>query len=240
MKVGIMQPYFFPYIGYFQLINFVDAFVIYDEIEYTKQSWINRNRFLLNNQPHFFTIGLKKDSDFSTISERSLSKQYLTKDRKKIIAQIQNTYQKAPFFEEVFPLIQDCFDFDSDNLFNYILYSLHRICGYLDIQTQLIVSSDLDVDADLKKQKKVIAITKELRGTRYINPIGGLDLYHPNDFLREDLQLYFLNTKEVIYPQFQEPFHSYLSMIDVLFFNGKTVVKDYLTQFSLICRHPKT
>lgn len=240
MKVGIMQPYFFPYIGYFQLLNFVDAFVVYDEIKYTKQSWINRNRFLLNNQPHFFTIGLRKDSDFSNISERFLSNQYLKKDHKKIIAQLQNTYQKAPFFDEIFPLIQDCFTFDADNLFDYILYSLHRICGYLEIQTPLIVSSDLDADANLKKEQRVISIAKELKGTRYINPIGGLDLYHPHDFSKEDIQLYFLKTKEIIYPQFQEPFHPYLSIIDVLFFNDKTIVQDYLTQFSLICRHPKT
>jgi len=240
MKIGIMQPYFFPYIGYFQLLQYVDKMVIYDEIKYTKQSWINRNRILLNHQVHFFSIGLEKASDYLYISQRKISDQFLKKDRKKILAQIQNAYQKAPFFNSVFELIQDCFHCVYDNLFEYIFYSIQKICQYLEIKTPLIISSTLGFDNEIKKEKKVIAIVKKVNGTKYINLIGGKDLYDSQDFLKEDISLYFLKTHPLIYPQFGQAFQGFLSIIDVLMFNSLERTQHFLNQFSLVCKHPNT
>ena len=118
-KIGIMQPYIYPYIGYFQLINSVDVFVIYDDIEYTKKGWINRNRLLQNGKDEYFTIPIKKDSDFLDVKHRVLSDNW-SKDRDKLINKIKNSYSKAPQFKEVFPLIEDDLNSDSKNLFDFM------------------------------------------------------------------------------------------------------------------------
>ncbi len=235
-----MQPYFFPYIGYFQLIKYVDKMVIYDEIEYTKQSWINRNQILLNHQAHFFSIGIQKASDYLPINQRKLSEQFLKKGSKKILAQIENAYRKAPFFKSTFELVKECFYCVHTNLFEYIFFSIQQVCQYLEIQTPLIISSNLDFDNGLKREQKVIAIVQSIDGKKYINPIGGKDLYDSEDFLKEEIRLYFLKTQPIVYPQFGKTFQAFLSIIDVLMFNPLERVQHFLNQFSLICKHPNT
>ncbi len=83
MKLAIMQPYFFPYIGYFQLINTVDEFVVYDNIEFTKKGWINRNRILVNGKDEYITLPIKKDSDFLHVKDRFLAETW-SKDSAKM------------------------------------------------------------------------------------------------------------------------------------------------------------
>ena len=118
MKLGIMQPYFFAYMGYYQLINTVDEFIIYDNIKYTKKGWINRNRILLNGKIDYISLPLKKDSNTLDIVERSLADCW-TNDRKKMINKIRAAYSKAPMFSDVMPLINDCIDTEENNLFNF-------------------------------------------------------------------------------------------------------------------------
>ena len=124
MKAGIMQPYLFPYIGYFQLMNAVDEFVLYDNIEYTKKGWINRNRILVNGKDTYIGLPLKKDSDFLTIVERNLAENWPA-ERKKILNKISSSYKKAPQFGKVYPVIESAFMFEDFNLFNFI-YHLRR------------------------------------------------------------------------------------------------------------------
>ena len=89
MKLAIMQPYFFPYIGYFQLIKSVDEFVIYDNIQYTKKGWINRNRILVNGTDYLISLPLKKDSDYLNVVDRQLAESW-EKDRTKLLTLITN------------------------------------------------------------------------------------------------------------------------------------------------------
>ncbi len=96
MKIAIMQPYFVPYLGYFQLISAVDKFVVYDNIEYTKKGWINRNRILINNKDSMLTINLKKSSDFDNVINKEISNEF---NRKKVLNKIKTSYKNAPFFE---------------------------------------------------------------------------------------------------------------------------------------------
>ncbi len=114
-----MQPYFFPYIGYFQLIANSDVFVIYDEIKYTKKGWINRNRFLSNGTATYFTLPLKKDSDFLFVSDRFLSLDW-EKEKQKLLNKIREAYSKAPYFAETFSLFEKCLLFENTNLFAFI------------------------------------------------------------------------------------------------------------------------
>lgn len=224
-KVGIMQPYFFPYIGYFQLLNHVDQFVIYDNIKYTKKGWINRNRILVNGEAQYISIPLKKDSDFLNVNQRFLSDDFNV-EKNKILNKIKGAYRKAPQFNSVLPLIEDIFNFNDNNLFNYIFNSIKSITAFLDIKTQLIISSTLDLNSELyKSEEKVIEICKELNATDYINPIGGVELYDKKRFEKEGINLNFIRTEGVEYNQFGNDFIPHLSIIDVLMFNELDTVK---------------
>ncbi len=231
MKVGIMQPYFLPYIGYFQLLNAVDRYVIYDNIQYTKKGWINRNRILQNGKDVMITISLEKDSDYLDIKERVISDNF---DRKKLLNQIKESYRKAPFFTEAMPLIEEIISCDETNLFHYIYNSVRKIADYLNINTEIIISSTLNIDHLLKGQDKVIAICKELNATDYYNAIGGQELYVVDDFKKENIDLHFLSTNPIEYTQFKNEFIPYLSILDVIMFNSVDAVKDLLNNYKLI------
>lgn len=235
MKVAIMQPYFFPYIGYFQLINAVDKFVIYDNIQFTKKGWVQRNRFLSNSKDKLFTIPVKKDSNFLDIDKRKLSLDFI-KINNNTIRKFEEVYKKAPFFEEVFPLIKDCFLYTNhNNLFEFILYSINRINDYLGISTEILKSSQMEgVNHELKNKERVIDICINLGANEYINPIGGVSLYDKADFLERKIDLKFLQCQEIIYNQNFNIFIPGLSIIDVLMFNSKQEVKEMLNKFTLI------
>jgi hypothetical protein len=231
MKLGIMQPYFLPYIGYFQLLNVVDKYVIYDNIQYTKKGWINRNRILQNGKDLMITIPLEKDSDYLDVKDRCLSVSF---DKKKLLNQIRESYRKAPYFEQVIPLIEGIVNYDDDNLFHYIDNSVREVCSYLDIKTEIIISSSLDIDHSLKGQDKVIAICKELKATDYYNAIGGQELYSPEEFKKENINLYFISCNPIEYKQFANEFVSWLSILDVMMFNPEDRIKEMLDDYKLI------
>ncbi len=230
-KVAIMQPYFLPYMGYWQLIASVDEFVIYDNIQYTKKGWITRNRFLLNGKDEMFSLSIKADSDFLPVSDRHLSPDF---DREKLIRQLQGAYQKAPHYKENFPVIEEIIRHREQNISAYISNSIHKICAYLDIQTSLLPSSQISGNENLKGQDKVLDICAALEADEYINPIGGLELYDREVFAREDMKLSFLRSRALGYEQFGQPCLPHLSILDVLMFNSRAQVIEYLNEFDLI------
>ena len=231
MKLGIMQPYFLPYIGYFQLLNAVDKYVIYDNIQYTKKGWINRNRILQNGKDLMITIPLEKDSDYLDVKERYLSVGF---DKKKLLNQIRESYRKAPYFEQVMPLIERIINYDDNNLFHYIDNSVREICRYLEINTEIIISSSLGIDHSLKGQDKVIAICKELKATDYYNAIGGQELYSPEEFKKENINLHFISSSPIEYKQFANEFVPWLSILDVMMFNSLEDIHKILDNYELI------
>ncbi len=233
MKIGIMQPYFLPYIGYFQLINSVDLFVVYDNIKFTKKGWINRNRYILNGRERYFTISLKKDSDFLNVSERIISEEF-DKERTRIVRKIENAYYNAPFYSNVMPLIKACFLNKQKNLFSFVFESIKLIAEFLEISTPIKISSDIETNESLKGADRVIEICRLLDGNEYLNPIGGIELYNKELFSKNGIKLHFIKSQEIIYNQFNYEFVPNLSIIDVLMFNEKKVVKKFLCQFELI------
>lgn len=234
MKIGIMQPYFMPYIGYFQLINAVDEFVVYDNIEYTKKGWINRNRILVNGKDEFITLSLKKDSDYLAIVERSLSDSF-DEDRVKMLRKVKENYRKAPNFEEGYTLFETILSYEDRNLFRFILHSIQSVCAYLEIITPLVVSSTIDANHNLKGEDKVISYCQARGATQYINPIGGLELYSRERFREAGLELKFLKSQLVDYPQFNHELLPWLSILDVIMFNKQAVVKEKINrEYSLI------
>jgi hypothetical protein len=233
MKIAVMQPYFFPYIGYFQLINSVDKFVVYDEIEYSKKGWINRNRILLNGKDQLFTIPLKKDSDFYDVCQRKLSYNYII-IAEKILNKITLAYRRAPFFKEAYPIIADCFLLEEENLFKFIYYSLEKLKAYLRIETSLLISSQIGLKERLKGELRVISICKHLNATHYINAIGGQDLYSKETFARENIRINFLKSIPISYKQFEAEFVPWLSIIDVMMFNHPDKIREMLTKYELV------
>lgn len=228
MKVGIMQPYFFPYIGYWQLLNAVDKYVVYDDVNYIKNGWINRNRILINGQPHWFTLPLDKASPFNLINEINISSENKVKEN--MLKTLHMAYHKAPFFNEVFPLVEKTI-FYSLNLSESLFFSIQEITKYLGIRTELILSSTLNKDNTLKGKNKVLSICKLLNADVYLNAIGGQDLYDKQEFQEHDLKLEFLQTDKVIYKQLKNQFVPNLSIIDVLMFNSVEQVNNLLNLY---------
>lgn len=235
MKIAIMQPYFLPYIGYFQLMKCVDIYVIYDNIQFTKKGWIHRNRFLQNGKDELFSISILKDSDFLDIKDRKLSEDFLDIN-KKILRKIEALYKKAPFFNEVYPQFEKCFLYaDHQNLFEFVYNSIKIIRDYLNIETKLLISSEIDNENHLLKGKdRVKFICKKLNAKQYVNPIGGLELYEKQDFANQGLELNFLKSNKIEYSQFNNEFVPWLSIIDVLMFNSVEEIQIMLDNYELI------
>jgi hypothetical protein len=233
MKIAIMQPYFLPYIGYFQLLNSVDKFVIYDNIQFTKRGWIHRNRMLLNGADDYFTLPLKKASDFLNVNQRELSDSFEI-EKVKILRKINELYSKSPQYDKVHPMIVAIFNYSDKNLFEFILNAINVIKNYLDIQTEIIISSSISINHDLKSEVKVIAICKALGAKEYVNAIGGIDLYTKSTFLSNGIDLNFIKSNPIEYLQFDKKFVPWLSILDVLYFNSKEKAKEYLSHYTII------
>lgn len=237
MKIGVMQPYLFPYLGYFQLINAVDIFVIYDDVQYIKNGWINRNRILSNKNAFLFTFGVKKDSMNKCINQRSYAEDTYLSTRNKFLKTLFYTYQKAPYFNEVNELVVDILNYDDLNVSKFNTNSLRKLCDYMNINTRFILSSSLERTKGLDAEDAIIEINKILDGHCYINAIGGMKLYSPEKFEENGIKLRFLKTNDIVYPQFGEQFIPNLSIIDVLMFNSKEEIKGLLNNYELISNY---
>ncbi len=216
MKVAIMQPYFLPYIGYYQLIAAADKFIVYDNIKYTKKGWINRNRMLQNGKDVMFSLPLKKDSDFLDVRERELSPDF---SRTRLLNQIDGAYRRAPYFDQTYPLIERIINCEENNLFRYIHRSIVEICGHLNIATEINISSQMDIDHELRGKEKVLALCEAVGADVYINAIGGAELYSKDEFGTHGIELKFIKSKTFEYRQFDNDFVPWLSIMDVLMFN---------------------
>ena len=228
-----MQPYLFPYIGYFQLINCTDYFVIADNVQFIQKGWINRNRILINGETHMITVPVTKDSAFLAINERYFADDPIM--RGKILKSIQHAYCKAPNFKECYELIEGILNFSNNNVAIYNYNSLKEICSYLAIKTTFLKESEFVIPSELDYQDTIIYLCNELKIDRYINAIGGTELYAAKKFKEKGIELKFLKTRESLkYQQFNNDFIPNLSIIDVMMFNTQDEIRQLLTEFDLI------
>ena len=225
MKLAIMQPYFLPYIGYFQLLASVDQFIVYDNIKYTKRGWINRNRMLLNGTDIMFSLPLKKGTDSLNIVERELSAEF---DRSKLLNQFRGAYSRAPHFELTYSVLEQIVRHEDANLFRYIHNSIVRLSEHLGIKTAIKISSEIGIDHKLKGQEKVLALCKVMGANTYINAIGGIELYDKARFEAQAIELRYIESSPLNYYQGQNVFQPNLSIIDVLMFNPLNLVKMWI------------
>lgn len=226
-----MQPYFLPYIGYWQLMATVDRFVVYDNIQYTKKGWINRNRFLRDGSDAYFTVPLKKASDYLNVSERELADDF---DRDKLLRSLAGSYRRAPHFDTVFPVVERIVQAPMMNLFAFLQNGLAEMAGFLEIRTPMVASSTLDIDHTLHSANKVLALCRAMAADRYLNPIGGQALYSQAAFAAHSIRLEFLRTRPIEYSQGSGAFVPNLSIVDVLMFNSRDTVRAMLTEADVI------
>ncbi len=232
MRLAIMQPYLFPYIGYFQLIAAVDIFIVYDNIKYTKKGWINRNRLLQNDKDMMFSLPLRSDSDTLNICERELATDF---NRNKLLNQFKGAYRHAPYFTQTLPLIEEIVQYEDTNLFRFLHHSMVRTCEYLGITTEIRISSGIAIDHDLKNQDKVLALCAAVGASTYVNASGGMALYSKETFREEGIKLTFIQSKPLKYTQFGGAFVPWLSIIDVMMFNPlHTIQTSISTNYELI------
>ena len=232
MKIGIMQPYFFPYIGYWQLINAVDKFVIYDDVNFIMRGYINRNAILINGQAYKFSIPLEKPSQNKLINETKLN--FSDSAKNDFLKTTELAYKKAPCYKEVYPVLNKIIYNKETDLTTFIKFAIKTVNQYLGINTEILLSSDIEKDNSLKGQNKIIEICKLLNASQYINPIGGVDLYDKAKFQNENIKLNFLQTKYIIYEQFNNDFVENLSIIDVMMFNTREQIQNMLVKYDLV------
>ena len=224
-----MQPYLFPYIGYWQLIYAVDKFVIFDDVNYKKKGHINRNKILVEGKPFQFTLNLKGASQNKLINEIQIGDNV-----QNILNLIEYNYKKSPYFKKVFSLLEEIFNQEEKNLAKFIGYSLKKISNYLEIDVKFIFSSEIDKNNQLKNQNKIINICQKLKATNYINVISGKELFDKEIFLKNKIKLNFINTNSFKYQQFNNEFIPFLSIIDVMMFNDLDTLKIIINQYNLV------
>lgn len=228
MSIGIMQPYFFPYIGYFQLMREVDVFVIADDLHYIKNGFINKNFILLNNESFKISLQLNGASQNKLINEIEVGT-----NNSKLLETIRRAYKKAPYFNDVFPLIEEIMLNNEKNLANFLGESLIKISNYLGIEVEILYSSKIEKDNNLKYEKRIIDICKRQNSTCYVNATGGKILYSKETFKKENLKLQFINSFSLTYKQFNDNFISGLSIIDVMMFNSRDNITKLLDSYEL-------
>ncbi len=232
MWLSIMQPYLFPYIGYFQLMSACDTFVIFDDVQYIRRGWVNRNRILVNGEPHWITMPVESADYYLPINQRK----YLLDDRLalRLRRRIAGAYATAPQFDSVMPIIDEILSYEDDNVARFNTNLLKCIASYIGIQTPIRISSSIDKDNSLSGQGLVIDLCRRLGASGYINPIGGTELYQSSRFSVYGMELRFLNSMADEYAQYENTHVKALSIIDVLMFNDQEAIKSMLSQYRLI------
>jgi len=231
MKLAIIQPYVFPYIGYFQLISSVDKFIILDDVNYIVRGWINRNRILVNGKKHTFSIPVKKASQNKLISECEILDKRWEGD---FLKTIEFNYSRAPYFEVTRSLLKKILENKETNLSKLIHLQLVQICRYLDIQTEIAETSAVYKNSHMKSQERIIDICLKENAETYYNPEGGIKLYDKMTFQSKGIDLRFLKSIPVSYAQFKNEFIPFLSIIDHMMFNSAEEIKIQLNNFELL------
>lgn len=209
MKLAIMQPYIFPYIGYFQLINSVDTFVFYDDVNFINSGWVNRNKIFVNNKELLFTIPTNWSQN-KKINEVLLSENY-EKWKTKFFITLKHAYGKKQNFDDMLNIVKETFD-KSNDLNSLCKNSILNVLNYLDVKKNIVFSSDVYKNSSLTASDRIIDICKKEKCTDYINTIGGTELYSKEHFLSENINLSFIKCKEPL---------KYLSIIDIIAIHGK-------------------
>lgn len=232
-SVGIVQPYLFPYIGYFQLISAVDTFIFYDDVHFITRGWINRNRILINGLSKYFTVPCRNASQNRLIYEVEHAMD--EKERGRLLRKIRFSYSNSPNFDRVYPIIKTVINKNTEYISDLAITSVKETMEYVGIQTETKISSEHYSNRNLDRADRLIDICHQEGATRYINPIGGREIYDKSYFEEQDIDLRFLKPRITEYDQNIESFVPWLSIIDILMFNSAEKVRNqFLNHYELV------
>ncbi|MFD2643149.1 WbqC family protein [Pseudomonas japonica] len=229
--VAIMQPYLFPYIGYWQLLKATDCFVVYDDVNYINRGWINRNRILVNGEPGLITLPLLQASQNRKIDQIDIAPAAQWQGR--LLRTLELTYRKAPCFTEVFPVLERILSHDERNLARFLSHQLQTLARFMDLPTRIVPSSRVYANAHLTAQERILDICRQAQASRYVNAQGGRELYEPAAFTAAGIDLRFIAMRALPYPQRGKGFTPYLSIVDALMEVGTAGIGAHLAAFDL-------
>lgn len=228
MRISIMQPYFFPYIGYFQLINASDIFVCFDDVNFIKKGWIHRNRLYFNGDIRYFTVPIDNASQFKKINETEVSGHEFKKWKYKFISSIESFYKKQPYFLEGMNIVEMVLFSNFSKISEIAANSLIACCNILNIKTPFKYSSQIKNDGNLKKELRLVDICKQNKCNSYLNASGGKHIYTSDMFSRHGIKLEFINPNISTYPVHGRTFIPYLSILDPIMCCGSDYVRENL------------
>lgn len=249
-----MQPYFFPYLGYYQGIHSVDKYLLYDQVTYLKEGWVHRNRFLVvNGQPSYFMARLQQKSSNMRLCEVKLDEKLNW--RKKILHSVLYNYRRRPYFNEIYPLVERVVYANVSRIVELSVLSIKTICEYLEINTNVCSDTSKFIELEEKlndednlhinfpslnleiferKVVRALEICRIEKANTFINAIGGQVLYSKEEFRANNVDLFFLQTRPYAYSQPASIFYPHLSIIDVLMNCGKAGTQELLQQYDLV------
>lgn len=219
MTLAIMQPYFFPYVGYFQLIHAADKFVFYDDVAFRKKGWIQRNKILVNGGEHIFTVPIKNASSFVAINHTGINRQLYDRWKTDFLKTLAMSYGKAPHYKAVYELVEAVLNEPHDTIATLGTASVVACCNYIGLKKELVLTADRYHNNELRSQERVLDICRQEGATTYVNAIGGKELYAVDDFAARGIELKFIKTRLVPYEQHGGEFVPWLSIIDIMMFN---------------------
>jgi hypothetical protein len=230
MRIAIMQPYLFPYIGYFQLIHSCETFVFYDDVNFIKNGWINRNRILISGKPAYLTVQLKDASTHKKIREIEF-----TDNRPVLLKTIRLTYAKAPYFKQAMQVIEAVLDLDTTKISDLAIESVIRCCEYAGLNRKFEISgTHYPVMKKMDRADRLIDICHANGSNHYINAPGGQELYDKDYFRDKGITLKFLEPGISRYHQNMSEFVPGLSIIDMMMFSSPAEIAKSMNNYNLI------
>ena len=235
-KVALMQPYFLPYHGYFKLIKSVDSFIIYDDAQWIKRGWINRNKIIFKGESDFITIPVNNSPLKTPINQKLLNLNNLEKYKNKIISKVHYTYKSYPYFNSGYSLLKEILSFKALHASEFIINSLILTCDYLGLTNSFYLSSSFKGHESLKGQKQVVSIIKNLNCDNYINSIGGRKLYDENFFKSQGIKLNFLSANPIKYSEEldNQNINTELSILDLIMRESPSYINDLLGDYQIL------
>lgn len=239
MKLGIMQPYFFPYLGYFALIKYTDKWIVFDTVQYIERGWINRNRIINPTKPEDMYINIPLENHHRDILIKDVLISNNENYKEKILSQLWTAYKKrANYFNNVYKLVEDVLSLNTRSITELNVYALKKVNDYLNIPFDYEVFSkmNLAIDEVHDSGEWALNISKALNASEYVNPPGGIGLFDKEKFDQNDIALKFLRINLKPYNQKKVKFIEGLSIIDVMMFNSVNSINEMLNDYELIIK----
>jgi hypothetical protein len=246
-SVAIMQPFFFPYLGYFSLMKHTDNWIVFDDIRYSNQAWGNRNRILKHPEGWAWINVPVKDHKRETFYSNILIQNEINWKRK-IINQFEYYKIHAPFYKDVLKIIQEVFSEDFSHLVDLNIHAMKKVCEYLKIDFKYTKFSEMNLGINSVQHpgQWALEICKAIKSTNYVNPCEGHPIYDKKEYDDAGISLQFIINRVSPYDQKRAEFEARLSIIDVMMWNSVERVNELIDDFykcqgeCLLCSTDKT